>query len=319
MSDSLLQNMKNIKGRLRASHSLSKLTWLRVGGPADWLFVPADKDDLQCFLKQCPAELAITVLGAGSNMLIRDGGIKGVVIHLGAQLTTITHIGNQITAEAGAPDSAVARYAAKAGLTGLEFMVTIPGTIGGGLVMNAGCYGQEFKDRLQYVEGFTASGDRITANRDELGMSYRRNGAPSDWIYTSATFEVEPGDPENIRARMKEMITARAATQPIGTNTGGSSFANPEGGKAWQEIAEAGCRGWQRGAACISDKHCNFLINKGGATAADLEGLGEDVRAAVRAHSGINLRWEIIRIGREEDSGNKPQPNPSQGDDHVGA
>ena len=287
-----------VNGQLQPMAELAGLTWMRVGGPADWLFTPADISDLQNFLRQCPEDVPITCLGAGSNSLIRDGGMDGIVIHLAAHLTKITHTDNEIYAEAGCADSEVARYAAKQNLTGLEFLVSIPGTIGGGIVMNAGCYGTEFKDVLIEAEGLTRQGEQVNFSAADLQLSYRRSQLPADIILTSARFRAEPGDNAVIRQTMKQMLANRAASQPVGVRTGGSTFANPDGGKAWQQIDAAGCRGLQRGGASVSEKHCNFLINQGTATAADIEELGEEVRAAVAAHSGTELRWEIRRMGR---------------------
>jgi len=298
MTPALDRMIDGIRGKLSPGAGLDKLTWLRVGGAADWLFTPADNDDLQTFLTQCPADIPVSMIGAGSNLLVRDGGIAGVVIHSTAHLNTVSHSGSVVTAGAGCADADLARYAQKAGLGGLEFMVTIPGSIGGGIIMNAGCYGREFKDVLIAADGFKRDGTPFSVSADELQMDYRRTLVPEGWFFTTARFHTEPDDPAAIRARMKEMIASRADSQPIGVRTGGSTFANPHGAKAWQIIDAAGCRGWQRGDARISDKHCNFLINEGGASAADLEQLGEDVRAAVRANSGIELRWEIKRIGR---------------------
>ena len=289
----------NLRGELVRAEPLAKMTWLRVGGPADWLFAPADAADLQNFLRQCPADIPVMALGAGSNTLVRDGGVEGVVIHLSKHLNTIRHEANTLIAQAGCADAEVARYAARHALTGLEFMVTIPGTIGGGLVMNAGCYGTEFRDVLINAHGLARDGTEFEVSAEKLQMAYRHTIVPEGWIFTHASFAVQPGDSQAIRATMKEMIAARADSQPVGVRTGGSTFANPDGSKAWQEIDAAGCRGWQRGEAYISDKHCNFLINKGGARAQDLEQLGEDVRDAVEARSGIRLRWEIRRIGRK--------------------
>ena len=291
-------NFTGVNGQLQPMAELAGLTWMRVGGPADWLFTPADISDLQNFLRQCPEDVPITCLGAGSNSLIRDGGMDGIVIHLAAHLTKITHTGNEIYAEAGCADSEVARYAAKQNLTGLEFLVSIPGTIGGGIVMNAGCYGTEFKDVLIEAEGLTRQGEQVNFSAADLQLSYRRSQLPADIILTSARFRAEPGDNAVIRQTMKQMLANRAASQPVGVRTGGSTFANPDGGKAWQQIDAAGCRGRQRGGASVSEKHCNFLINQGTATAADIEELGEEVRAAVAAHSGTELRWEIRRMGR---------------------
>jgi len=293
------ETFSGLKGAFLLMEELAILTWMRVGGPADWLFSPEDSSDLQTFLKQCPIDVPLTCLGAGSNSLIRDGGIGGVVIHLSAHLTRIEHENTVIRAEAGCADSEVARYAAKAGVGGLEFLVSIPGTIGGGVIMNAGCYGKEFKDVLIDAEGLTRSGESVLLTPEDLQLSYRHSQVPEDVIITAARLKGLPADQAKIRASMKQMLSNRAASQPVGVRTGGSTFANPEGGKAWQQIDAAGCRGMQRGGASVSEKHCNFLINRGNATAADIEQLGEDVRAAVAAHSGTKLRWEIKRMGRQ--------------------
>ena len=292
------ETFSGLKGAFLPMAELAGLTWMRVGGPADWLFSPVDSRDLQTFLKQCPADVPLTSLGAGSNSLIRDGGIAGVVIHLSAHMTRIEHDDMIIRAEAGSADSEVARYAAKVGIGGLEFLVSIPGTIGGGIIMNAGCYGTEFKDVLLDAEGFTRSGEPILLTLEDLHLSYRRSQVPDDVIITAARLQGQPADQIEIRASMKQMLSNRAASQPVGVRTGGSTFANPDGSKAWQQIEAAGCRGMQRGGASVSEKHCNFLINQGSATATDIEQLGEDVRAAVAAHSGTELRWEIKRMGR---------------------
>ena len=292
------ERFSGLKGTFLPMAELAGLTWMRVGGPADWLFSPQDISDLQTFLKQCPADVQLTCLGAGSNSLIRDGGIAGVVIHLSAYLTRIKHNDTVIHAEAGCADSEVARYAAKVGVGGLEFLVSIPGTIGGGVIMNAGCYGKEFKDVLIDAEGMTRSGETVLFTPKDLQLSYRRSEVPEDVVITSARLRGQPADQTEIRATMKKMLSNRAASQPVGVRTGGSTFANPDGRKAWQQIDDAGCRGMQRGGARVSEKHCNFLINQGNATAADIEQLGEDVRAAVIAHSGTKLRWEIRRMGR---------------------
>ena len=302
MTVRLDNNIKGLRGTLIKAAPLAKLTWLRVGGIADWLFTPADADDLQNFLRQCPNDLPVMPLGAGSNTLVRDGGVEGVVIHLAKHVNAISHKKGVLRAEAGCSDAEVARYAAKAGLSGLEFMVTIPGTIGGGLVMNAGCYGKEFKDVLIQAEGFQRDGTPFSITPAELEMRYRKTSLPEGWIFTAASFRVEDSEGEDIRSRMKEMIAARADSQPVGVRTGGSTFANPDGTKAWQVLDAAGCRGLQRGDASISEKHCNFLINKGSASADDLEQLGEQVRDAVETSSGIRLRWEIKRIGRKGDT-----------------
>ena len=292
------ETFSGLKGPFLPMAELASLTWMRVGGPADWLFSPEDSKDLQTFLKQCPTEVPLTCLGAGSNSLIRDGGIAGVVIHLSAHLTRIEHNDMIIRAEAGCADSEVARYALKAALGGLEFLVSIPGSIGGGVIMNAGCYGAEFKDVLIDAEGLTRFGEPVLLTPKELQLSYRQSKVPDNVIITAVRLQGQPTDQTEIRTSMKQMLSNRAASQPIGVRTGGSTFANPDGCKAWQQIDAAGCRGMKRGGASVSEKHCNFLINQGNATAADIEQLGEDVRAAVAAHSGIKLRWEIRRIGR---------------------
>ena len=292
------KTFSGLKGAFMPMAKLAGLTWMRVGGPADWLFSPEDFADLQTFLKQCPPDVPLTCLGAGSNSLIRDGGIAGVVIHLSAHLTRIGHDDTVIRAEAGCADSEVARYAAKAGVGGLEFLVSIPGSIGGGIIMNAGCYGTEFKDVLIDVEGLTRSGEPVKLSPKDLQLCYRRSQIPEDFVITAARLQGKQANQVEIRASMRQMLSNRAASQPVGVRTGGSTFANPDGGKAWQQIDAAGCRGMQRGGAIVSEKHCNFLINQGNATAADIEMLGEDIRAAVAAHSGTELRWEIRRMGR---------------------
>ena len=293
----------DLRGRLEQNVLLSTLTWLKVGGPADWLFTPEDEQDLQNFLAACPADMPVTLLGAGSNTLVRDGGIEGVVIRLTGTFTAISHEGNMLCAGAGAQDGDVARYAAKTGLAGLSFLIGIPGTIGGGLRMNAGAYGSEFKDVLITARGLRRDGSLFEATPEEMRMRYRHSDAPEDYIFTSASFHTRPGDADELRHEMKQMIAQRGDSQPVGARTGGSTFANPDGHKAWQVIDEAGCRGLQVGGAHMSEKHCNFLINEGHATAHDLEQLGETVRARVAAHSGIDLRWEIRRIGRPTGTG----------------
>ena len=240
------------------------------------------------------------------NLLVRDGGVAGVVIRLTDGLTAISHEGSIVTAQSGALDAEVARYAAKASLAGLEFLIGIPGSIGGGLRMNAGAYGGEFKDIVITAHGFDRQGNAITTTPTDMGMAYRHTDAPADWIFTSATLQTTSGDTSEIKARMKEIIASRGEAQPRGVRTGGSTFANPEGGKAWREIDRAGCRGLSVGGAQISEKHCNFLINTGDATASDIETLGETVRARVAANGGPDLRWEIRRVGRPDNSKGGP-------------
>ena len=295
----LLSRLPKVRGDYNSSAALAQHTWFGVGGPADILFCPYETDDLAAFLAACPADIEVTVIGAGSNLLVRDGGVAGVVIKMNAYLTNIRHDGNQIVAQTGATDADVARYAQKAGIGGLEFLIGIPGTIGGGLRMNAGAYGSEFKDITLTASGFDRQGRVVTATPTEMGMGYRHSGAPADWIFTTATLTGHADNPAAIKSRMKVIVTNRGDAQPRGVRTGGSTFANPDGGKAWQEIDKAGCRGLQIGAARVSDKHCNFLINTGGATALDIETLGETVRRRVQENGGPELRWEIRRIGRD--------------------
>jgi UDP-N-acetylmuramate dehydrogenase len=295
---SLLARLPDIRGTYAEQAPMARLTWFGVGGPADVIFHPADSDDLAAFLAQCPADVPILAVGAGSNLLVRDGGVAGVVIKLAGNLTAISHHADVLTAETGALDADVARYAAKAGLAGLEFLIGIPGSVGGGLRMNAGAYGSEFKDIVIKAHGFDRQGNAISATPAEMGMAYRHSDAPCDWIFTSASLRTSPGETAAIKARMKEIVASRGDAQPRGVRTGGSTFANPEGGKAWQEIERAGCRGLIIGGAQVSEKHCNFLINNGGATASDIETLGETVRARVASGGGPDLRWEIRRVGR---------------------
>ena len=294
----LLSHLPEVRGTYQTAASLAQYTWFGVGGPADILFCPRDEDDLATFLGGCPTHIPVTVMGAGSNLLVRDGGVSGVVIKMNAHLTNIHHDGTQIIAMTGATDADVARYAQKAGISGLEFLIGIPGTIGGGLRMNAGAYGKEFRDVTLHAKGFDRQGNSISATPAEMGMAYRHSGAPANWIFTTAILKGKTDDPAAIKSRMKEIVASRGNAQPRGVRTGGSTFANPDGGKAWQEIDKAGCRGLQIGAARVSDKHCNFLINTGGASAFDIETLGETVRRRVQENGGPNLRWEIRRVGK---------------------
>ena len=294
----LLSRLPEVRGTYQTDASLAQYTWFGVGGPADILFCPLDEDDLTTFLVGCPTDIPVTVMGAGSNLLVRDGGVSGVVVKMNVHLTSIHHDGTKIITKTGATDADVARYAQKAGISGLEFLIGIPGTIGGGLRMNAGAYGREFRDVTLHATGFDRQGNPISATPDEMGMAYRHSEAPANWIFTTAILKGQTDDPATIRSRMKEIVASRGNAQPRGVRTGGSTFANPDGGKAWQEIDKAGCRGLQIGAARVSDKHCNFLINTGGASAFDIETLGETVRRRVQENGGPNLRWEIQRIGK---------------------
>ncbi len=296
---SLLDQLPKTRGELQTNAPLKNTTWFKVGGNAEVLFQPADENDLAEFLKQLPARIPVTVLGLASNTIVRDGGIDGVVIRLGQAFKQVSVANNVLTAGAAVVDAIAARTALTHSLTGIEFMSGIPGSIGGGVRMNAGAYGREFKDALVDVRVVTRQGEIKTFTNAECGFSYRHSSLPEDAIFVSARFQLQPGDPSTIKAQMENIQTKRGETQPIKSYTGGSTFANPEGHKAWQLIDAAGCRGFQIGGAQVSAQHCNFLINTGNATAADIENLGEDVRAKVKAKSGIELRWEIKRIGKK--------------------
>lgn len=289
-----------LRGRLLANQSLSDLTWFRVGGPAQVLFSPADEEDLASFLAALDPSVPVTVIGLGSNLIVRDGGIPGVTIRLGGKAFGSVEIdGETIRSGTAVPDMRLAKAAAEASLDGLAFFRGIPGSVGGALRMNAGAHGGETTDVLIEARGIDRKGELRSFTHAEMGFRYRHSSAPDDVIFTSASFQGRPGDREEIEAEMERVTAAREAAQPIRERTGGSTFKNPEGGKAWQLIDAAGCRGLVRGGAQVSEMHCNFLINRGGATAADIEGLGEEVRRRVRDHSGFDLHWEIKRIGRE--------------------
>jgi UDP-N-acetylmuramate dehydrogenase len=286
-----------VRGTYAEGALLKDLMWFRVGGPAEILFRPADTEDLATFLYAKPADVPVTVIGVGSNLLIRDGGIPGVVIRLPGSFGKIAAEGTRVRAGAAALDAAVARAAAEAGVAGLEFLRGIPGTIGGALRMNAGCYGREIKDVFVEARAVDGSGNIATLNASDMEFVYRKTGASEDLIFVEAVLEGEGGDPDEVRARMNALVEQRESTQPVKAKTGGSTFKNPPGHKAWQLIDGAGCRGLMHGAAQVSEKHCNFLINTGEATAAEIEGLGEDVRARVKDKFGIELEWEIKRVG----------------------
>jgi UDP-N-acetylmuramate dehydrogenase len=287
-----------VRGRLTENAPVGPMTWFRVGGPAEILFRPADTADLADFLRDLPIEIPVAVIGVASNLLVRDGGIPGVTIRLARGFAEIETEGDDIRVGAGALDLNVALTAAEAGIAGLEFLSGVPGAIGGGLRMNAGAYGSEIKDLLVEATAIDRAGTIHRIRAAEMGLSYRHCGVPEDWIFTHARFRGRRGDPAAIGRRMAEIQAAREASQPIRARTGGSTFANPPGAKAWELIDAAGCRGLMRGGAMVSEKHTNFLINTGTATAADIEGLGEEVRRRVHARSGIVLDWEIRRIGR---------------------
>ena len=292
--------LPEVRGTLRRDVPLGPLTWLRVGGPAEVLFQPADAEDLAAFLAALPTEVPVLPMGVASNLLVRDGGIEGVVVRFGGPLAKVATEGDLVVAGAGALDQRVAQVAQKAGLGGLEFFIGIPGTVGGAVRMNAGAFGGETKDRLVWAEALDRRGELHRLDRGALGFAYRRSALPTEWIVVRAAFRGEPGDPDAILARMEAIKAEREAAQPLRAATGGSTFKNPTGGKAWQLIDAAGCRGLRRGAAMVSEKHCNFLINTGGASAGEVEGLGELVRQRVREHSGVELEWEVIRVGRPE-------------------
>jgi len=290
--------MPELRGRLEANAPMAPLSWFRTGGPAQVLFTPADEEDLAYFLGRLDRGTPVLVIGLGSNLLVRDGGWEGVAIRLGKGFSEITvEPGNRIRAGAGAADVKVARAAAEAGIAGLSFLRGIPGTIGGALRMNGGAYGGETKDVLVEARGVTRSGETVTYSNRQMDFTYRHAGVPEDVIFTEALFEGRSGNPEDILAEMNAITEARSSTQPVNTRTGGSTFKNPPGRKAWELVDAAGCRGLRIGEAQVSEMHCNFLINHGSASAADIEGLGEEVRRRVRETSGIELEWEIKRVG----------------------
>ena len=301
-------DLPDVRGTLTPQRDLSTLTWLRVGGPADWVFMPADAGDLAQFLAALDPSTPVFPMGVGSNLIVRDGGLRAVVIKLGRGFNSIKIDGDTVTAGAAALDAHVARRAAEAGLD-LTFLRTIPGSIGGAVRMNAGCYGSYVADVLQSAEVILRDGSRATLNADDLAFAYRQSQLPEGAVLTSATFRAPTGAPEALAARMEEQLAKRDATQPTRDRSAGSTFRNPAGFsstgqaddvhdlKAWKVIDDAGLRGATRGGAQMSEKHSNFLINTGTATAADLEGLGEDVRKKVYDSSGITLEWEIMRIG----------------------
>ncbi|MEI9888479.1 MAG: UDP-N-acetylmuramate dehydrogenase [Rhizomicrobium sp.] len=286
-----------VRGTYTSGAPLKDLVWFRAGGPAEILFRPADAKDLATFLAAKPADTRVSVIGVGSNLLIRDGGIPGVVVRLPGSMGKTVIDGTRIVAGAAALDANVAKLAADAGIAGLEFLRGIPGTVGGALRMNAGCYGREIKDIFVEATAITGTGDVVALEPADMGFTYRHSAVAEDLIFVGATFEGTRDDPAAIRARMDKLVTDREASQPVKTRTGGSTFKNPSGKKAWALIDDAGCRGLLRGQAQVSPMHCNFLINIGEATAADIEALGEEVRARVKEKSGVTLEWEIKRVG----------------------
>ena len=296
LRDHLADPAHGLRGRLTPAADLAKITWFRTGGPAELLVRPADLDDLLLLLRDRPPAMPLTVIGAASNLLVRDGGVRGIVLKLARGFADIAVEADGIVAGAAALDATVAEHAAEAGLDGLSFLSGIPGSIGGAVAMNAGAYGAEVKDVLDWAEVATPAG-LLRLPAAEFGFAYRRAALPDGGVVVRARFHARPGDRVAIAAQMREIRQAREDTQPVRARTGGSTFKNPEGRKAWALIDAAGGRGLKRGAAQVSEKHCNFLLNLGGATAADLEALGETVREKVKAMSGIGLEWEIKRIG----------------------
>jgi UDP-N-acetylmuramate dehydrogenase len=293
----LIDRLPNARGDLSENAAISGITWFRTGGPAEILFRPADVEDLTAFCSALDDDINITVLGLGSNALIRDGGLPGVTIHLGKAFSEISFDGNTVTAGAGALDVAVARAGRDRSIAGFEFLSGIPGTIGGALRMNAGAYGREISDILVSAHAIDRAGRMHVLTADDFGFTYRHTDVDESWIFVSASLSGSPGDRIDIDRQMTEIADDRKSSQPVQARTGGSTFENPPGAKAWELIDAAGCRGLSIGDAAVSDQHCNFLINRGNATAADIESLGEEVRRRVNAHSGVLLEWEIRRIG----------------------
>ena len=292
--------MQGVCGRLTADAPLAKLVWFKTGGNADWLFEPADLDDLRLFLERLDGQLPIMALGLGSNMIVRDGGVPGVVVKLGKPFAAIAVDKDDctLTCGGGAHGILVASAARDAGIAGLEFMRGIPGTVGGFVRMNGGAYGREVSDVLVDCDVVMPGGECLRLPARDLAYSYRHSELPEGAVVVSARFKGEPGDPAAIGAEMDRIAEARENSQPMRTKTGGSTFKNPPGEKAWQLVDAAGCRGFTVGGAQVSEKHTNFLINTGSATSADIEGLGEEVRRRVYANSGVELEWEIQRVGR---------------------
>jgi len=300
-TSSLLDRLPPVRGRLSAAAPLAGVTWFRVGGPAEVMFRPADPEDLAAFLAGLPADVPVTVIGVASNLLVRDGGVPGVVIRLGRGFAGIAAEGETVTAGAAALDLNVAKVACDAGLGGLEFLSGIPGTIGGALRMNAGAYGREIRDVLVSATAIDRQGRVHSFGLEDMGFTYRHCTLPPDLIFTGAVLRGTPADAEATAARMAEIQARRSDSQPVRSRTGGSTFKNPPGGRrAWELIDAAGCRGLRIGDAQVSEMHCNFLLNLGNATAAELEALGEEVRRRVRETSGVTLDWEIKRIGTAE-------------------
>ena len=299
---SLIDRLPAVRGRYRENAPLDSVTWFRVGGPAEVSFRPADRADLAEFLASKPDDVPVTVIGVGSNLLVRDGGVRGVVVRLGRGFAEIAAEGHDLVCGAGALDLNAAKVAQSAGIGGLEFLCGVPGTIGAALRMNAGAYGRELEAVLVEAEAVDPAGKQHHLSRGDFGFSYRHSAVPAGWIFLGARLRGHAETPGAIAQRMAEIQTARGDSQPIRSRTGGSTFKNPvpgvsDGAKAWQLIDRAGCRGLRHGGAMVSEQHCNFMINTGTATAADLEELGEAVRDRVREVCGVELEWEIRRIG----------------------
>jgi UDP-N-acetylmuramate dehydrogenase len=292
-----LETLPKLRGRVQANAPLSPFTWFRVGGPAEVLVRPADAEDLAELLRNLPHEVPVHVIGACSNLIIRDGGLPGVTIRLARGFSAIVAEADGVIAGAAALDVTVAEHAADAGLTGLEFLSGIPGSIGGAVAMNAGAYGGDTATVLDWAEIVTRTGEQRRLTAQQLAFAYRHAALPAGAVVTGVHLRAILGAPALIAARMAEIKATREASQPVRARTGGSTFRNPDGMKAWELIDAAGCRGVTRGGATVSEKHCNFLINTGNASAADIEGLGEEVRRRVLAATGVTLEWEIRRIG----------------------
>jgi UDP-N-acetylmuramate dehydrogenase len=298
LASKMLAAMPALRGRITPGAVLADVTWFRVGGPADVLFSPADEADLAYFLKHKPAEVPVTVVGLGSNLLVRDGGIRGVVIRLGRGFADVEALpGHRLRAGTAVPDVKVARAAADAGIAGLAFYRGIPGSIGGALRMNAGAHGAETTNVLIEARAVDPGGNIHVLSHADMGFTYRHCAVPADWIFTQALFQGTPGITADILKEMDDVAAYREANQPIKDRTGGSTFKNPPGNSSWKLIDAAGCRGMKMGGAKVSEMHCNFLINEADAKASDIERLGETVRAKVKADSGVTLEWEIIRLG----------------------
>ncbi len=293
----LMGQLPGVRGSYEPYAVLAPTTWFRVGGPAEVLYTPADTEDLATFLRGKPDNVPVTIIGLASNLLIRDGGIPGVTIKLGRAFNTIEADGTTVRCGGSAVDASVATAARDKGIAGLEFLTGIPGTVGGVVRMNAGAYGREIQDILISATAIDDTGKLHKLSREDLGLSYRHCATPSDWVFIGAEFKGIEGDSEEITNRIREIRAEREDAQPVQSRTGGSTFANPPEAKAWELIDRAGCRGLIRGGAAVSEKHCNFLINTGTATASDLEGLGDEVRRRVLEVTGIPLTWEIRRVG----------------------